>query len=77
MSNATARLRDLITAELDRQGVTQVELAARIGRSQKHVSCTLTGASGLGLNLAERMLDALGMDLVLTIEPRETRTDPR
>jgi transcriptional regulator with XRE-family HTH domain len=74
MHNATARLRDLITAELDRQGVTQVELATRIGRSQKHVSQTLTGASGLGLNLAERMLAALDMDLVLTIEPRETRT---
>jgi transcriptional regulator with XRE-family HTH domain len=71
---ATARLRDLITAELDRQGVTQVDLADRIGRSIKHVSCTLTGASNLGLNLAERMLDALGMDLVLTIKPRETRT---
>jgi transcriptional regulator with XRE-family HTH domain len=74
MRNATAQLRDLIAAELDRQGVTQVELADRIGRSTKHVSQTLTGASNLGLNLAGRMLDALGVDLVLTIEPRETRT---
>lgn len=67
---ATAQLRDIIIATIDQQGITQAELADRIGRSPKHVSQTLTGACGLSLNLAEEMLAALGADLVIATVPR-------
>lgn len=66
---AVAQLRDLILATLESQGVKQVDLADRIGHSQKHVSRTLTGACGLSLPLAEKMLAALGMELVISTVP--------
>lgn len=73
--SASAQLRAIVIATLDQQGVKQVELADRIGHSQKHVSQTLTGACGLSLNLASKMLAALGMDLVVSIVPATARLD--
>lgn len=69
MRPAVAQLRTLILATLEAQGVKQVDLADRIGHSQKHVSQALTGACGLSLTLAEKMLAALSMELVVSIVP--------
>jgi antitoxin component HigA of HigAB toxin-antitoxin module len=73
MHSATAQLRAIVLATLDQQGVKQVELADRIGHSQKHVSQALTGACGLSLNLASKMLAALGADLVVSTVPSAIR----
>ena len=66
---ATAQLRTIILAALEAQGVKQIELADRIGHSEKHVSQSLTGACGLALTLAEKMLATLGLQLVVSTVP--------
>lgn len=66
---AVAQLRTIILAALEAQGVKQIELADRIGHSEKHVSQSLTGACGLSLTLAEKMLAALDLDLAISVTP--------
>jgi transcriptional regulator with XRE-family HTH domain len=70
MATASTRLREIILITLSQQNVRQSDLADRIGHSQKHVSQALTGACGLSLSLAEKMLGALGMELVVSVVPQ-------
>lgn len=66
---AVAQLRMIILAALQERGVKQTDLADRIGHSEKHVSQSLTGACGLSLTLAEKMLATLGLQLVVSTIP--------
>ncbi len=68
--NAEDQVRAAIRGALDVAGITQTELARRIGMSQKHVSQVLTGKTGLSLALADRMLAAIGSRLRMTVEAR-------
>ncbi len=75
------RVREAILAALQDQGVTQAELADRVGRSEKHVSQVLTGAAGLSFDLAELMLAELGQQLAvgataLTAKSIELKDEP-
>lgn len=54
------RARRRILAAIEQRDTTQVELARRLGMSQKHVSQALTGRCRLSFDLADRMLAALG-----------------
>lgn len=65
------RLRTLVKGLLEREGITQAELARRIGHSEKHVSQALTGVIRMSLPLADRMLAAMGWELQLAVAPLE------
>jgi transcriptional regulator with XRE-family HTH domain len=66
---ATTQLRAIILAALKAQRVRQVELARRTGLTEKHISQVLSGKCGLSLDVAEAMLAALGLDLVVSVVP--------
>ena len=66
------QLRTLILDLLRDTGTSQVELARRVGISQKHTSNVLRGRANLRTDLADRMLDALGHHAVV----RCRRQDP-
>lgn len=70
MRSASARIREIILALLEIHDITQAELADRIGHSQRHVSQVLTGVCGLSLPLAEKMLAALDMNMVVGVSPQ-------
>lgn len=63
-------LRAILRREIAAQGYTQSELAHRCGVSQSCLSRLLTGAAGASLDVADRVLTALGRRLVLTTEDR-------
>ena len=53
-----------IRLHVRKRGIRQKELATHLGVTQKHVSQMLSGKAGCSMNLARRMLDYLGYDLV-------------
>ena len=61
--------RETIRAELVRQGVSQSELARRIGSRQQTVNRYLRGHHDAGSDLVGRMLDALGLTIGPTDAP--------
>lgn len=56
--SAEDRAREAIRTAISRHGITQATLAARVGCSQKHLSCVLVGHSRLSFDFAERLLAA-------------------
>jgi transcriptional regulator with XRE-family HTH domain len=68
----SARAALKIKALMEAQGVTQEDLASRLGVSQGSVSQALSGASGpMGLDTLERYAGALGRDVSITMVPNE------
>lgn len=61
-----------IRAEMERQGVTQKELAALLGCAASNVGQILYSNPGLRLSTAERLARALGFDLDVRLVARDT-----
>ena len=57
--------------EMKKQGVTQEELAARIGTTQGYVPYLLNPKSNLSLKTISRVLASLGKKLVFSFEELE------
>ena len=62
-------MRDLIREELKLQGLTQQQLAKRLGYTQKHLSHIINGHTRLTVDMADRILGALGRIMVVTSVP--------
>jgi len=69
------QVREAIRSALDASGMTQVEFAARVGISEKHMSQVLTGKAGLPLDLADRLLNALGRRMKVGVTEAEADSD--
>jgi transcriptional regulator with XRE-family HTH domain len=67
--SASARLREIILALMEIQDISQIELADRVGHSRRHVAQVLRGTCELSLPLAEKMLAALDMNVVVGVSP--------
>lgn len=68
-TQTTALIATIRTA-MQTQGVTQVQLAERIGTSPGTMHRYLHGHVQPGAAVLQRMLDALGMDAGKMLEPR-------
>jgi len=58
----------LIWAEIAGSGQQQQDVAAAVGISQKHLSQTINGRTGMQLDMVDRVLAACGRRLVLATE---------
>ncbi len=65
-------MRPGLTLVRERAGLTQRELADRLGCSQPAISQAEAGGASLSIATLQRFADALGCDLQLDIVPRET-----
>ena len=72
---AAGQLRALVRAALTATSTTQTALAAGLGMSQKHVSRVLGGHDNLSASLADRMLRAVGWQLVISMRPAPAGPD--
>lgn len=61
-SSRYKRLRDTLIAERERHGITQAELAARLGRPQSFISKVESGERRVDVIELLELLDALGTD---------------
>lgn len=67
------RLLEAIRAEMERQGVTYYGLAKRVQlTSASNLRQTITGKADARVNTLDRILDALDVDVEITIRPRNT-----
>lgn len=55
-----------VLRKMDEQGVTQVELAQRMGCTQQYVSNLLKGSSNMTLETIGRLENALNLDILKT-----------
>lgn len=60
-------LREQLVAEMQRQGVTQADLARRVGTDPANISLMLTSRRGLGLRLLARLARALDCELHIAL----------
>ena len=67
------RIRERIRLELERERITQTELASRLGIPHQHVSRMLGGARGRIPESLVRVLDALRLKIVVV--PKEAGDD--
>lgn len=65
-----AALKRDIRAHLVATGVTQQEIADRTGYSQKHVCSVLTGSVVGSWQFLEKVADAAGLEIVVTVRPK-------
>jgi transcriptional regulator with XRE-family HTH domain len=63
------RMRHLIRLEMRAQRVKQVELAAAVGITQKHLSQMLNGLCGMSSDHADALLGALGREWTVGSAP--------
>ena len=63
---------DRICHAMDEQGVTQSELARRLGVSRQHISAFMADPGNPTLQTIVQMAHALGMRVRLTLEPART-----
>ena len=73
---AAARIGEEIVARLDDLGLTQAELATRMGVSAARVSQILRGADNLTLKSLVAVAAALDADLSLSMKPRGVTASP-
>ncbi len=66
----------LITSARERAGLTQQQLAARAGTSQSAVARLEAGQGNPGVDTIQRLVEAAGLELRLTLVPRTTTHDP-
>jgi transcriptional regulator with XRE-family HTH domain len=59
-----------------RQGVSQKDLAARVGSQQPQVSAWETGRKPVTVAQLARLLNALGLELRLSAEPKPASKSP-
>lgn len=57
---------DQVNAILNRQGLTQKDLAAKLGKSESEISKWLSGGHNLTLKTISKIEDALGADVIVT-----------
>ena len=67
----SAVLHDQVRAVVKASGLKQTWMAERLGVGEKHLSQLLTGRAVLTLEWAERILGLCGMDLEVSIRPRQ------
>ena len=67
------QLRVMVQEAMWKRGVQQAELARQTGLSEGQISRFLKGERGLSLESIDRMMDALGLEIV--IRPRRERKD--
>lgn len=61
---------DFLRATREQQGISQEELARRVGTHQPQISAWETGKKPIQVEHLAALLSALGMDLGLTAVPR-------
>lgn len=66
-------LRDLVRTAIADTGTRQTDLATTLGYTQKHISQLMRGHAQLRIDVAARMLDAMGWELVVAMRPRTLR----
>jgi plasmid maintenance system antidote protein VapI len=59
-------LASLVWAEVAASGCRQAEVCRAVGISQKHLSEMVNGRAGMSLDLVDRVLAAVGRELVLS-----------
>ncbi|MBI2760415.1 MAG: helix-turn-helix transcriptional regulator [Chloroflexi bacterium] len=64
------RLGELVRTARERAGISQAELARRVGSTQPSIARLEQGGVDPRLHTLERLGDALGMDLVVEFRPR-------
>lgn len=62
----------VIKGAIQKKGIKQVDLAARVGISTVHMSMLLNGKSEFSLTMAQRMLSEIGIELRL-VDPEADR----
>lgn len=67
MTTAEDELRTQIRATLAAVGMSQAEVARRLGLSNKHLNQMITGRASLTLGWAENILATCGMRLIVGI----------
>jgi transcriptional regulator with XRE-family HTH domain len=67
---------DFLRATRERQGVSQEDLARRVGSHQPQVSAWETGKKPIQVEQLAALLEALGLELRLGSEPRRNGRDP-
>jgi len=65
----------LLRAEREKQALTQAQLARRAGTSQQHISKLEAGRVSPTTALLDRVFDALGLQLRVTVEARDADLD--
>jgi transcriptional regulator with XRE-family HTH domain len=70
-TDATRRTGQLLRQAREQAGITQQELAERLGCSQSAISQAETGGASLSIATLQRFLDALGYDLELRTVSRD------
>ena len=66
-------LRTCVREMIKERAITQRDLAARIGTSQKHLSQLLTGKCTLSLAWVDRIADACDYDLIIGTKRKRSR----
>lgn len=59
-----------ILAELKRQGLTQRDLANRLGQKEQYVSNVLNGRTSISMKMADKMVRALDCQIRVVLEDR-------
>lgn len=65
MMTVTDHIREEVRVAMVRQRVSQVELAERVGLTRQHISALLNGHRGKLPDAWEKLLDGLGLELVV------------
>lgn len=65
MRSMTEHIREEVRVAMIRQGVTQTDLAEKVGLTRQHVSNLLTGHRGKLPDAWEKLLDGLGLELTV------------
>ncbi len=68
MNTMTEHIRDEVRVAMVRRHVTQGEIAERLGISRQHLSAMLSGRRSRLPDAWEKLLDELGLELV--VKPR-------
>lgn len=75
-SQVMAVLREILKSECGRTGLTQTLIAARAGISMAMLSDILAGHKGFSVYMADRILGAIGRELVVGTRPSQVRVSP-
>lgn len=73
MLGMNAEVREVVHAALERKGLTQAELARRIGMERANLHRLLSGKSGRVPEAWQKIFDELGLEL--TAKPKEGELD--
>lgn len=74
-SPSSGHLASLIWSEIAASNLTQASVAAMVGITPKHLTQIVRGHAGASLDLVDRLLAALGRELVLSTRVRTEADD--